>query len=185
MPTNKMIGVDLGFRSTGLVAAVPTRAEPGYTIDEVLCVKTEKANKKLGLFVAQDDVSQCQALFRDVMAFFDRHNPTAAVAELPTAGAKGARANRGMGIATGMIGAVAESLGIPFVWVVPEESKKVVCGKRNASKDEMMSTVTAMFPHVEWPKAKNRLEHVADAAAALLVGRTSNMYKLILERIDE
>lgn len=185
MPTNKVIGVDLGFRSTGLVAATPTRAQPGYKIDEVLCVKTEKANKKLGLFVAHDDVTQCQALFRDVMAFFAKHDPVAAVAELPTAGAKGARANRGMGIATGMIGAVAESIGIPFVWVMPVDSKKLLCGKKNASKDEMMDTIIGMFPDVGWPKAKNRLEHVADAAAALLVGRTSNIYKMILERIEE
>ena len=184
MPSNILVGIDLGFRSTGLVSAIPTHTEVGYDILGFECVKTEKASKKLKIYAAEDDVSQCQKLYQGVIKFINDVDPSAIVAELPTAGAQGARANRGMGIATGVIGAVAAATGLPFIWVTPTASKVELCGKKSVSKDEMMDTVRLTWPKVAWPKVKNRFEHIADAAAALLVARNSDVYKFMRGRVE-
>lgn len=184
MAENKIVGVDLGFRNTGLVAAAPEHSDVGYSIDKFTCIKTERAGKKKAIFVAQDDVQQCQNLFTGVMEFIRQVDPTALAVELPTAGAKGARANRGMGIATGMAASVAAVTGLPVIWIYPEDSKKLVGGKKNASKDDMMNAVRNTWPQVEWPKAKNQFEHIADAAAALLVARCSDIYKFMRGSVD-
>jgi len=181
MSNNTLIGVDLGFRHTGLVAASPSKEVVyGYEILGHTCVHTQKADKKLGLYVAQDDVSQCQLMFAGVMKFIKEYDPKGVVAELPSAGAKGARANRGMGIATGVIGSVASALNLPFVWVTPADSKVVLCGLRNASKDDMMNKVKQMYPDAGWPKVKNEFEHIADAVGALMVAKKSDIYKFML-----
>lgn len=184
MAENRIIGVDLGFRSTGLVAAVPDHSDAGYSIDRFVCIKTEKAGKKKAIFVAQDDVQQCQNLFNGVMEFIRQFDPTALAVELPTAGAKGARANRGMGIATGMAASVAAITGLPVIWVYPEDSKKLVGGKKNASKDDMMDAIRNMWPQEDWPKTKNQFEHIADAAAALLVAKYSDIYKFMRGNVN-
>jgi Holliday junction resolvasome RuvABC endonuclease subunit len=181
---NTLVGIDLGFRSTGLVEAVPVHTEIGYDVLSFECVKTEKQAAKKGLYVAVDDVQQCQKLYKEVAAFITRCDPTALVVELPTAGAKGARANRGMGIATGVMASVSAAMELPCVWIRPTEGKVALAGKKNASKEDMMGAVRVNWPDVDWPEEKNRLEHIADAAAALMAARDSDIYKLIRGRVE-
>lgn len=184
MPENRIIGMDLGFRNTGLVAARPSHTDAGYVIDGFTCIKTEKAGKKKPIFVAQDDVQQCQHLFKGVMKFISYYDPTALAVELPTAGAKGARANRAMGIATGMMASVSCVTGLPVIWVYPTDSKKLVGGKKNASKKEMMAAIRRTWPDQIWAEPENQFEHIADAAAALLVAKDSDIYKFMRTQSD-
>ena len=184
MPNNTIIGVDLSFRNTGLVIAAPTHTELGYDLLEVANVKTEKAAKKKALYVAQDDIQEAQALCKGIMDFIQSYDATAVVVELPTAGAKGARANRCMGMASGIIASIASETGLPFIWIQPEDSKMAFCGKKNAGKDDMMKRAQELWPTAPWPKNKGDLEHVADACAALLVARKSDIYKFMRGRAE-
>lgn len=184
MPNNTIVGIDLSFRNTGLVVARPVHTALGYEIIDLCNVRTHKADKKKALFVAQDDVTECQKLYEGVSQAIASWNPTAAVVELPTAGAKGARANRCMGMATGMVAALAASTGLPFIWVQPDDSKIEMCGKRTASKEEMIRQAKKNWPKAPWPTSDAQAEHVADAAAALLVARRSDVYKLIRGKVE-
>lgn len=179
-----IVGIDLGFRNTGLVHAAPTHTPIGYRILGHACVSTEKEAGKKGLFVAVDDVQQCQRLFAGVMDFITASDPGALVIELPTAGAKGARANRAMGIVTGMIGAISAATGLPSVWISPTDGKVAMCRKKTASKDEMMDAARALWPDAGWPATKGKFEHIADAAAALLAAKESDVYKLLRGRVE-
>lgn len=181
MTDRLVLGVDLAFRNTGLVLAKPCLADPGYTIVATHCITTEKADKKKQIFAAIDDVRCIQEVVRELQQFIGAENISVIFAECPNAGAKGARANRAMGIATAILATYVEMEKISTLWVLPDDIKKKLCGKRNASKEEIQSVVMKVWPDAAWPKAKGKLEHVADAAGALIVGRDSDIYKLLLQ----
>ena len=177
-----IVGLDLGFRHTGVVAARPSPFGVGYDIVDFLCINTQPEHKKRGTYVSHDDIRSCQEMTRDLGAFINKVGKVSCIiAEMPPGGGKGARAVRAMGIATGMLAAIVEMQGYPAHWVMPDESKKLVGGKKNASKEEMMDAVRGMFPDVVWPKAKCTFEHIADAVAALIVGKRCDIYKLMVQ----
>lgn len=184
MPDKIAVGIDLGFRHSGMVAAAPTHTQLGYEVLGFDCVVTKKESKKKSLYVAEDDVSQSMLLYRGIRAFLQKWDPTFIAVELPSAGAKGARANRGMGIATGIIAAIAEETGLPSVWVVPTDSKVAMCGTKTASKEDMQDKARELWPQVQWSTAADQFEHIADAAAALLVARGSAVYKLLRGSVE-
>ena len=75
MPNNTLIGIDLGFRNTGLVEAKPEHSERGYETLSCVNVRTEKASKKKALYTAQDDVSSAQALYSGIVDFIKALDP--------------------------------------------------------------------------------------------------------------
>lgn len=184
MPNNTIVAIDLSFRNAGALTARPAHTKVGYELLDCANIKTAKASKKKNLFVAQDDVLESQKLYAGLLAYIQNADPTLCVAEMPTAGAKGARANRCMGMATGVAAALVVVTGLPFVWVIPEDSKNIFCGKKNASKPEMMAKAQELWPEFTWPKTKGDFEHVADAAAALLVARDNEIYKFMRGRTE-
>lgn len=185
MPDNTLVGVDLSFRNTGLVLAKPEHSDRGYDVVDCKNVRTEKASKKKALYVAQDDVLQAQLLYDGIRDFIEAHKPTAVVVELPTAGAKGARSNRCMGMATGVIAGIAKETDLPFIWILPEDSKVALAGKKNASKKEMIKAAKELWPKFGWPGSETNDEHIADACAALLVARNSDIYKFMRGRAED
>lgn len=137
------------------------------------------------MFVAEDDVTQCQQMWKEVddyirdAADLECGNVKAMCVELPNAGAKGARANRAMGIATGMVAGITAKWNLPSIWVAPRQSKLKVGGKADASKEEMQAAVRKLWPKFAWPTKQKDLEHIADAAAALIAAKESDVYKFL------
>jgi len=172
-----VIGIDTGFANTGLVAA--ENNDTCYKVRGWYMCKTEKESKKRNIFVASDDVRRVQESVRAVKEFVRQHNPKAVAIELPTAGAKGARAHRDMGVATGSIATIVELLSLPAVFVTPTDVKVAVTGKKSASKDVIMETIRSIYTDVEWPKTKGKFEHVADAMGALMAAQHSELFKLV------
>ena len=178
-----IVGLDLGFRHTGLVVAEPDHSPAGYHLINWACFHTSNEGaKKHGLYVAVDDIQECKRIYRGVIDVINDVKATALVAETPSGGAKGARAARAMGIVTGVVAAISEQAGIPSVWVQPHQSKMQVGGKKNASKEEMEEAVFKIWPDFKWPKLEKELEHVCDAAAALVVAKSSDVYKYLRGR---
>ena len=131
-----IIGIDIGFNATGLIAmAVRPDLEFGYKPMTWCCVRHKTYANKQHVYVADRDIEKLIKTRRDILNFClgitdgPGYNAVAIVVEAPTGGAKGARANRCMGMATGLIACISGELldtqGMMVEWVQPGESKRL------------------------------------------------------------
>lgn len=184
---NVVIAIDLAFRSTGIIIARPDEShETGFDlVSWDSCHTGHVAKNKQHAYVADVDLLKCKHIWTKLNGVYQEcinndMQPKGLVVETPTAGAKGARANRCMGMATGIIACIAdywrENYSCMSKWIQPRESKKHLLGRANASKDDMEAAVRALWPDFEWPELQKDLEHVGDAAALLPVVQATDFY---------
>lgn len=172
----RVMGIDAGLQGMGVVIA------QGKTIIYAGTSRTQRSGKK-GLRVADDDADRCQQHARFLLSVIREWQPAGAVVELPSGGAQGARANRCMGMATGIVATALEAAGIPVEWVTPGEVKKTAAGRRDASKAEVEQTVCQAFTwQAPPPRTKAEAEHVYDAAGALLAARNGTLMRALEQR---
>jgi len=158
-----LIALDVGFANTGWCAF-----DGGKPID-CGCIKTKK--NELGLSkskfrVADDNVRRSQGLAAGLIEVINKYKPQAIIGELPTGGAQSASAATQMAMATAVVAVVVSMREIKHAWSTPLAGKKALTGLRGAEKDQMMDAVRALYPDFQWPKFKNRFEHIADAVAS-------------------
>lgn len=163
---NLVLGIDAGFRALGW-ALVDVKQK---TIVEADAFRTKPEKKKRGIRVADDDVRCCKEMFLKLYGLVTRQDHMGVIVELPSGGSKGARANRGMGMATGIIGSLwATYYRIPFEWVTPTDVKLAATGKRAASKEGVARGVQAhLNDEAVHHLAPWKYEHIYDAAGAVL-----------------
>jgi len=174
----RVLGIDAGFAAMGLVVA-----QDGRVIHYDTC-RTERTAKKRGIRVADDDAERSQELARFLHDAIDEWRPAGAIVELPTGGAQGARANRSMGMATGIVVTVLELSRLPAEWVTPDDVKRAATGRRNASKADVQAAVRRHFEWADWPRYKWQQEHMADAAGAIMAAEGGTLLRA-LERVAE
>lgn len=172
-----VLGIDAGFTATGLVL-VELRRESDVVVSAWV-IRTVPTAKKRGVRVADDDAERCMALARSIVEWVpaEVRSHGACVVELPSGGAQGARPNRAMGMATGMIAATVALQNWPTLWVTPDAVKRAATGRSKASKEEVaeavgkrLEWVAAVAESVRRRPAVER-EHLFDAAGAFLAGR--------------
>lgn len=104
--------------------------------------------------------------------------------EVPV-GSQSARAMASYGICVGILGAL-RAQGIPFFEVTPTEVKLVACGKKTATKRDMIQWAYDTHPTAPWPfHTKNgqrfitegKAEHMADAVAAIYAGMATTTFQ--------
>lgn len=167
------------MRGRSLLAVDPSLACTGWvevdyengSLRAVGAIVTRKAARKRRLRQADDDVARCLAITVRL-----RSRIAAAglvLVEVPSAGAQGARANRAMGLVTGVMASL--TTGLPHVqWWQAGDVREILCGKRSAPKDAPWSQVIARWPKLhEVAEAagvttKPEMEAVLDAAALAL-----------------
>ncbi len=168
------MGIDTGLVATGVV--VIDCAAPKPVIVRYATLRTERQAGKRGLRVADDDARRASELavwLRDQLV-----GVMGAVAELPTGGAQGARANRAMGMSSATVAATLALCGIPAEWTTPGDGKKAATGRRDGSKEDVQAAVYERF---RWPPLGRfgwEREHVADAAAAVLAAWDGTLVRL-------
>lgn len=169
---NCILAVDAGFVATGYAVL---RAG---AIVATGCVRTAKSTRKRSIRVADDDAARTQHLARELGGVIRAHNVRGIVAELPSAGAKGARAIGCMARAAAIVATVAELLQVPAEWVTPSEVK-MIAGSKAASKEEVEAAVLQRWPDAPLPKINCEREHVADALAAYLAAEHGTLVRLL------
>lgn len=169
----RVLGIDAGFAATGLVVV------EGRRVLEWDVIRTERTPAKRGVRVADDDAERCATLAQRLDQAIRSWAPAGAVVELPTGGAQGARANRAMGMATGIIVSVLELRAIPAEWVTPQMVKKAAAGRRDAAKEHVKEAVRRRFEWASWPAYAWQEEHVADAAAAILAAEGGTLLRAL------
>jgi len=187
-----VVGCDVAYGATGLVA-MEIRPELQRKAMPVLwrCIRKLKPANKQHVYQAEVDILKIQGIREEIMDFCLHecsdlgYTVAALVVETPHGGAQGARANRCMGLATGMIACIAQELEAYSVlteWVQPNEIKRAF---KTNSKTAIQEAVMHKWQEFEWPTVKADLEHVADAAAAVVVatGRPIwTMLTLLMEK---
>lgn len=172
-PTGQaLIAVDAGFTSVGWAVLVQGR------IIACGCIRTERSPKKRAVRVADDDAERCAVIARQIAEVIRKHHVKGMLAELPSSGAKAARAMACMARAGAILATVAELLELPAAWVTPQEVKQIA-GRKDASKDDVERAVLVRWPDAPLPKAKGEREHVADALAAYLAAEHGNLVRLL------
>ncbi len=165
-----VLGIDAGFTATGLCAIELGGSGQLSQVLASKCVRTQPTKDKRAVRVADDDAERCAFLALEIRSFLDATQPQAVIVELPSGGAQGARANRAMGMSTGMIATVLALTRYPAEWVTPQAVKKAAAGRRDASKQAVEQSVRQRFqwPDGTMPKTAAEREHVCDAAGAVM-----------------
>jgi len=168
-----ILSLDVGFRNTGWVVF-----DLDGKIVDCGVLMTEKNKKHIR--VADDYATRAAKLAIGLKNIVLKYEIKLVVGELPVGGAQSARAMIQMGMANAVVAAVCAILDIPADWATPNEVKLAVCGKRSATKDEMMEQVCKLYPSYQFPKQKNQFEHIADAVGAYLALKDiSSLMKII------
>lgn len=181
-----VVGLDVGMKSTGAVLAeVNASRKSGYVIKKVATIVTNIAKMKSikqGGDMYQNELyaSRCKELFNGLMEFTDGGDISAVIAEMPTGGGQNGIALAQMMCALGTVSAFTAAVKVPIVVVQPSKTKATLCKNLAASKKEVETAVRAVFNDYVWPKLPaSKLEHIMDAAGALVVAKESDVYLLL------
>lgn len=170
-----VLGIDSGFASCGLAAV---ELQPGgEKLLRTWVTRTEKSDKKLGVRSADDTARRAREIAAEIEVALTTYKPCAIAVESPS-WPRNAGVAAKMGVAFGVVFALAEWRGIPLVMASPQEVKKAMCGAKNASKDEIVLAVERRFPEVEWPRLRSTWEHAADAIAVVVACLPSDALRM-------
>lgn len=138
-------------------------------IEWVRVACTEKTNKKHKVLSADDNHRCSTELAREVEYAIKTYKPVLICAEAQQ-GSKNSHAAQLQGMAWGVVSAVAALLEVPVLQATPGAVKKAVCGRKDASKEDIEHAVIKRFPETEemvgTEVSPNSLaEHVFDAIA--------------------
>ncbi len=159
-----VVGVDPGFRNTGL-SAFRLEGEKMTFIDSA-CVSSKK-NKKDKRYVSVKDAEVIRAMVNWMVVFIQNVKADLVVVELPPGGGQSASASRSLGISTTVCALLDQLCGRPVIFVTPRDVKEAATGDKEAEKDAIIDAVTKRFPQISAHK-KTKQEHVADSVGCVL-----------------
>lgn len=141
------------------------------TVVECGGIKTEPESKKLRTRKGDDRVRRVTDINRQLIAVIKKYNIALILSELPH-GSQSAVAALMIGIVTGIMQAIGDSLEIPVEWYSEGDAKVAVSGKRSVPKDDMVTIIDKLFDEkVLWKKTKWENQAIADALAVYYVAR--------------
>lgn len=168
--------IDVGFAATGHAELELTEA--GWQVRSSRAILTCSEVKRRHLHVADDDARRMTELALELGAAISYSS--AAVVELPSGGAKSARALRAMALASGAVIAVVAGKRIPVEWFTPRQTRIAGGGAACASKEHVIRGVEKRFPgYGANCRSRVELEAVADALATFMAAeREGNIIKM-------
>ena len=170
-----VIGIDGGFASMGL--AVIDLTSDGEQLRRTWVVRTEKSARKLGVRSGDDSSRRARELAYEVDQAIVSYQTGAIAIESPS-WPRNAGVAAKMGIAFGVVFGLAEKHRLPLVMASPQAVKQAVCGRKDASKDDVILAIERRFPAVEWPTQSTLREHAADAIAVVLACLDSDALRM-------
>jgi Holliday junction resolvasome RuvABC endonuclease subunit len=165
-----LLALDVGFKNMGWVLI-----DKGV-IKNCGVITTEKSKNKQ-CRVADDRAWRSAELATKLDDLLRDQFVDGIVAEAPSGGAQNARAMAMMNMGLAIVSCVAALREVPIEWSTPQEGKKAMCGKNNASKEEMMQAARDLYPGYMFPKAAGTFEHIADAIGSYKALRNGNLVR--------
>lgn len=178
----KLIGIDPGLASFAI--AVANLKAWSVEWESINIIRTEPDHKTRRIRVADDTADRCRAIYRGLQTYAigpALESPVAICIESTAMPFGKVRTSvvSALGRVRGLVDAFAEEYDCAVVEESPQALKKMLCGKRDASKDDVRRALEQRFPGIErlWPKQKTLIEHAADAAMTIVAGLESDVVK--------
>lgn len=127
------------------------------------CIQTKPDLKKNRIRKGDSTVRRISEINKELLEVIKRYDVRYILAELPH-GSQNADAAVMIGVVTGIIQTISDTLGIGIEWYSEGDSKKLVLGKRSATKQEMIERIDTLYK-IQWSKFKYHNEAIADALA--------------------
>lgn len=175
-----VLGLDPGFASFGWAVIEVERME----LVEAGVIRTKKASRKRRLSSASDARERAQHICEQLDALHARVNPLCMCMEEfspPRSSSVASKVAR----AFGMVDMLAGHLGTPVFTVTPMELKRLITGRRTASKADVANALrglTGSARVVASGEPKGQHEHMWDAAAAALACMEQDGLRLLMRR---
>jgi len=173
-----VIGIDPGFASAGIaVVDLLPRGERVRLLD--VC-ETQKAQKKRAVYASDDNVRRAGELAEFLEVALKLWKPVAICVESMSFPRNASSAQK-VGIAWGVVAALAWKYDLPIVQQSPQAVKKAVCGDKAAPKEAVEAALRKMYPECATfdryvPRSKR--EHPFDALAVVVACRGSELLLL-------
>jgi crossover junction endodeoxyribonuclease RuvC len=183
----KVLGIDPGFASIGY--SVVDVLEDRLAVISMGVIRTEKSSKKTGIRASDDNLNRAKEISRELATLIDHHHITVICAETMSY-PRNASAAAKMAMCWGVLATLADRYNLPITQASPQEIKKAVCGKKDASKEEVQEAVRTMFPvtaegvtkqgcpYILREVPRSLWEHPFDALAAVVACRESEVLLL-------
>lgn len=168
-----ILGIDPSLTGTGW--CIMKREGRLWRVVDKGILKTKPETKQKRIYKADDDARRIRFIFEGLSDAVEKYDVPLLVTEAPSGGGKSASAVKGMAFATAIVACLAEAHDLAMVTVTAQASKKHMCGKRNASKEEMQRAVAKLYPAlgIEFKSNKSNsgftgdFEDIADAISAI------------------
>ena len=166
-----VLGCDPSMRNWGLAFSYLDLEDGVLDTPTLSLVRTAEEPKGKQVRMNSYDIEAAETLYSEVLPLAQKAKVI--FIEVPV-GSQSAAAMKGYGMCIGILGAI-RATGIPFIEVSEAESKKIMTGKRTATKEEMITAGMAWYPQANWPMHAGKIsagkaEHMADAIAAIHAG---------------
>lgn len=130
----KCLNIDPGFSWLGWSVCDLTKTNE--RVIKLGLIRTEKSDKKTNVRAADDNFRRAQYIHNRLWGCIDIHRPSVICFEAYSPVRNSGVAAK-LGHAYGVIAAIASEHHIPVVAISPQGIKKAMCGKANASKEEV------------------------------------------------
>lgn len=163
-----VVGIDGGLAALGWAAL---RLEPTGEVPHALGVfATAPSARRRHVLAADDNLRRARELARSLAGVLDLYRPAVLALEAMSAPRNAASAAK-LSMSLGVVAALAEARGLPLVAASPQEVKRALCGRLDASKEDVAAAVVRCLPGAGDLLGRVRpglREHAADAAAVAL-----------------
>ena len=172
---NLLLCVDPGLANIGSVVV----ELPHGNLLEMHHHSTERIDRRVPWRHSDDKarrVAECARFYSDIIKRLDIRK---CAAELPSGGAPNSQAACDLAYAAACLVSVLSIHEVAVEWYTAREVKKAATGRSGASKPQVMLAIEEIYPQMAhmFP-AKDKREHVCDAAAVWLAARDGNLAKL-------
>lgn len=185
----KVTGYDPSLRNWGMASGVYD-TETGAIALSSIAVCQPVLHKGKQVRQNSEDLDAANQLAAAAIAY--AKGAQAIFVEVPV-GSQSSRAMASYGVCVGVLGAL-RAMGILFIEVTPTEVKMASFGKPTASKKEMIDWAMTKYPSAGWPMQTekgvttpiaSKAEHMADATAAIEAGIRTNVFKQMLQLMQQ
>ena len=173
-----ILGIDPGFAACG-IAVYDVAAEDVPLLD---VIRTEKSSKKRGVLASDDNLRRAREICEALVEVVDRFDVVVICAESMSFPRNSSAAAK-VAMAWGVLGTISSIRGIPIVQASPQEIKKTLCGRKDASKDEIEDAVRARYSgaRVRDGVPQSFHNHSWDALSAIAAGMNSEVVRLAIK----
>jgi crossover junction endodeoxyribonuclease RuvC len=170
MKSIHVLGVDPGLANFGwTVVKFEGSTE---TLIDMGVVRTEKSDKKKGVLASDENFDRTREIAKVVIDLCEQYQVAAICAEAMSYPRSSSAAAK-MAMTWGILATISQIRTIPFTQASPQQIKKFLCGKKDASKEEVEAVVLKRWPNaaeiLDAKKiARSYREHAYDSAATII-----------------